>query len=108
MEAAVAVVVFVVSIAAWNFFLYKRSGGRMWNPFSMALTATATAILFVVSGSIGYTLSRHDRFLAQTPWTDGVIWPQLWVGFAVGALAVLLWRRALRSIRSGSTAPRSD
>jgi len=66
MEAAVAVVVFVVSIAAWNFFLYKRSGGRMWNPFSMALTATATAILFVVSGSIGYTLSRHDRFVAQT------------------------------------------
>ena len=101
MEAAVAVVVMVASIAAWNFFLYKQSGGRMWNPFSMALTATATAILFVVSGSIGYTLSRHDRFVAQTAWTDGVIWPQLWVGFAVGTLAVLLWRRALRSIRSG-------
>ena len=102
MEAAVAVVVIVASIAAWNFFLYKQSGGRMWNPFSMALTATATAILFVVSGSIGYTLSRHDRFVAQTAWADGVIWPQVWVGLAVGTLAVLLWRRALRSIRSGN------
>ena len=104
MEAAVAVVVLVASIAAWNFFLYKQSGGRMWNPFSMALTATATALLFVVSGSIGYTLSRHDRFAAHTAWTDGVIWPQVWIGFAAGALAVLLWRRALRSIRSDSTA----
>jgi hypothetical protein len=99
MEAAVAVVVIVASIAAWNLLLYKQSGGRMWNPFSMALTATATAILFLVSGSIGYTLSQHDRFVAHTSWSDGVIWPQLWVGFTVGALAVLLWRRALRSIR---------
>ena len=102
MATAVAVVMIVASIAAWNVFLYKQSGGRMWNPFSMAITATATAVLFVVSGSIGYTLSRHDRFIAQTAWTDGVIWSQVWVGLIAAALAVVLWRRALRSIRSGN------
>ena len=102
MDTAVAVAVMVAFLAAWNLFLYRQSGGRMWRPLSMVITATATALLFIVSGSIGYTLSRHDRFVAQTAWTDGVIWSQVWIGVTVAAFAVVLWRQALRSIRSGN------
>lgn len=105
MATAIAVFGFLAVIAAWNLFLYKQSGGRMWSPLSMAITATATAILFVVSGSIGYTLNRHDQFVAHTAWTGGVIWWQIGVGLSAAAVAVFLWRMGLRSIRSdGRTA----
>jgi hypothetical protein len=105
MDTMSAVFGLLAVIAAWNLFMYKQSGGRMWSPLSMAITATATAILFIVSGSIGYTLSRHDQFVAHTAWTGGVIWWQIGAGVGAAAVAVFLWRRGLRSIRTdGRTA----
>ena len=100
MDTAIAVLLFLAFLAAWNIFLYKRSGGRAWHPLQLAFSATATAVLFIVSGSIGYTLSRHDRFVAQTAWTGGIIWSQIWVGLAVTVVAIVLWRMGLRSIRA--------
>jgi hypothetical protein len=64
----------------------------------MAFSATAGAIIFVVAGLIGYTLNRHDRFVAGTPWADGVIWWQVLVGLALVPLAAFLWRIGLRSL----------
>ena len=71
---SVPVLTFVALLAAWNIFLYKRSGGRAWSPLWMAFSTTAAAVLFLVAGTIGYTLSRHDRFVADTAWAGGVIW----------------------------------
>ena len=68
----------------------------LWNAFSL----TAAAILLVVTGLVGYTLSKHDRFVAGTPWTDGVIWWQVAVGGALLAAAVWFWRKGLREIRA--------
>lgn len=74
MAPVLAVVAMLAALAAaWNTLLYKRPLGPRWTPLSMAVTTTFAALLFVGSGSMGYTLSRHDRFVAQTAWTDGVI-----------------------------------
>jgi len=65
----------------------------------MAFSATTTALLFLVSGSVGYSLSQHERFVWQTPWTGGVIWWQVFVGLSAAAMALLLWRKGLTSVR---------
>jgi hypothetical protein len=70
----------------------------MRRPVPLACTATAMALLFLVAGVRGYTLSKHDAFVAGTPWTDGPIWWQVAVGLVLLAAAVWLWRRAIRSL----------
>jgi len=107
-DRIIAVAAVVAFLAAWNLFLHKRSGGRVWSPLWMAFGTTATAILFIVSGSIGYTLSKHDRFVAHSAWTGGVIWWQITVGLGAAAVAVFLWRMGLRSIRSSNRAAASS
>ena len=103
MGTVIAVVAMVAAVVAgWNVLLYKRPLGPKWTALSMAVTTTFAALFFIGSGSVGYALSRHDRFVAHTAWTNGVIWAQVWVGLAVAACAVVLWRRALQSMRSGS------
>jgi hypothetical protein len=73
-------------------FILKQSVQR---PLWMAFSATAAGVFFSVTGLAGYTLSRHDRFVAHTSWVDHVIWSQVGMGVAAGCLAVYFWRRAL-------------
>jgi len=74
----------------------------MWlprrTPIFNALSFTAASTLFVVSGLCGYTLSRHDRFVAGTPWSPTVIWWQVWMGLAIVPLAAWFWRAGLRDL----------
>jgi hypothetical protein len=65
----------------------------------MALSATAAAVLFLSTGVAGYTLSRHDRFVAGTPWSPTVIWSQVLIGVACVAVAAYYWRVGLRDLR---------
>lgn len=97
MDAVLPVLVFVSFLAAWWRFLYVRSGRR---PLWLAFSATVVAVLFLVSGSIGYTLSRHERFVAETAWADGVIWPQIAAGLIAAAFAGVFWWKGVRTIRS--------
>ncbi len=97
---SVPVLTFVALLAAWNIFLYKRSGGRAWSPLWMAFSTTAAAVLFLVAGTIGYTLSRHDRFVADTAWAGGVIWWEIGVGLGAAILAAYFWRKGLQRIRA--------
>lgn len=83
-------------LALWTWFLHVRSDGRMWSPLWMAFTCTAFGALLLIAGSIGFTLSRHERFVSGTRWADDVIWWQVWSGVGVAVLAVYFWRRALR------------
>jgi hypothetical protein len=99
MDRVIPILTFVALLAAWNLFLYRRSGGRAWNPLWMAFSATAAAVLFLVAGTIGYTLDRHDRFVAHTAWSGGVIWWEIGVGLGTALLAACLWRKGLQSIR---------
>jgi hypothetical protein len=100
MDRVIVVLALVALLAVWNVFLYKRSGGRAWSPLWMAFSATAAAVLFLVAGTIGYTLSRHDRFVAHSAWRDGVIWWEIGVGFGTAFLAAYFWRKGLQRIRA--------
>ena len=93
--------VVVPFLAAWWWFLYRFSGR---NPFPVAFTTTAVAGLFIVAGTIGYTLSKHDRFVAGTAWSDSVIWWEVGVGLALLLLAAYFWRISFRCIGSSSRA----
>ena len=86
--AIAAVVVFAAAAIAVNWPARPREGRAWFDPITMAFTATAAAALFLVTGVIGYTLSKHDRFVAGTAWADDVIWPQVYVGLAFAVVAI--------------------
>jgi hypothetical protein len=71
---------------------------RRRRPLFNALSLSAAAALFLVTGVIGYTLDKHARFVAGTAWTDGVIWLQVAVGTALLVPAAWFWRKGLRAI----------
>lgn len=107
MERVIPILIVVTAVAAWQLFLYRSSGGRPWRPLWMAFSMTIAAALFVVAGAIGYTLDRHDRFVARTAWTGHVIWSEVLIGAAIGLLAVYFWRKGLaeasNAVRPGNT-----
>jgi hypothetical protein len=47
---------------------------------------------------MGYTLSKHDRFVAGTPWSPSVLWWQVAVGVALLLPAAWFWRRGVREL----------
>jgi membrane protein implicated in regulation of membrane protease activity len=71
----------------------------MRRPVPLACSATLGAMLFLAAGVSGYTMNKHDAFVAGTRWTDGPIWWQVAVGLVLLAASVWLWRRAIRSLR---------
>ena len=72
----------------------------MRRPVPLACTATLFAVVFLATGVSGYTMSRHDAFVAGTRWSDGPIWWQVAVGAALLAASLWLWRRAIRSLHA--------
>ncbi len=71
----------------------------MRRPIPLACSTTALAALLLGAGVSGRTVSRHDAFVAGTPWTGAVIWWQVAAGLLLLMLAVWLWRRAIRSLQ---------
>jgi hypothetical protein len=98
--AVLAVPAFVVG---WHWFFYQQSGGRTWSPLWIAFSTTAAAALYLVAGTIGYTLDRHQRFIAHTAWTGGVIWSEIATGLGMALVAAYFWRKGLRSLRGRLT-----
>src|SRR4051812_5164858 len=96
MASVVVVGIAFAVVAAWHAFISAQSGGRSRSPLWMAFNCTAAAALFLLAGLSGYTLSRHDRFLANTAWAGQVIWWQVAVGFVSAVAAWLFWRQGLR------------
>jgi hypothetical protein len=99
MDRVIPILTVVALVAAWNFFIYKRSGGRAWSPLGMAFSSMGVSVLYLVAGTIGYTLSKHDRFVAHTAWTGHVIWSEIAIGLLTGLAAFYFWRKGLQSIR---------
>jgi hypothetical protein len=77
MDRVIPVLAIVALVGGWNLFIYKRSGGRAWSPMWIAFSAIAAAVFYVVAGLIGYTLDRHDRFIAHNSWTGHAIWSEI-------------------------------
>jgi hypothetical protein len=66
------------------------------NAFPLAFGLSAAAVLFIVTGSIGYTFSRRvGQYWGH--WTSAPVAPELGLGAACALIAVVLWRRAFRS-----------
>lgn len=100
MDRIVAVSAVMLALAAGVWFQYRLSRGRMWTPLWLSFSATAAAILFAVSGVIGYNLSRHSAFVNGTAWSGGVIWWEVGIGVALAFIAAPLWRAGVRSLRT--------
>jgi hypothetical protein len=71
---------------------------RRRRPIFNALSFTTAAVLFLTTGVMGYTLSKHDRFVAGTPWSPSVLWWQVAVGVALLLPAAWFWRRGVREL----------
>jgi hypothetical protein len=94
MDAIIGIVLLVGLILAWNYH-YSST-----NPFRWFFTLTIASLIFLVAGTTGYNLNRHNRFVDGTGWSDTVIWWQVGVGFALLPLAALFWHRARRLINA--------
>ena len=103
MERVIPVLTIVALVVAWNLWTYKQAAGPVRRPLWMAFSASATAVLYAGAGLIGYTLDRHDRFVAHTAWAGHVIWSQVGIGVLAAGAAVYFWRRAVAA--SGTSAP---
>ncbi len=66
------------------------------HPLWPALSATAAAILFAVTGAIGYRLGKQERFV-HGAWAGHVIWSEIAMGAAIGLVAVYFWSKGLRN-----------
>lgn len=90
MGALIGMVVFV-AVVVWvaPSLTYNRS------PLHMAFTLTAAAIVFLLTGLLGYAIKRTAGLPYLQP-SHSVVWFQVWVGVAAVVLAAFFWRKALR------------
>jgi hypothetical protein len=99
MDRLIPIIVVIAAVTSWRWFEQVLTGGRARSPLWMAFSMTAVSAVYLVSGLIGYTLDRHDRFVARTAWAGDVIWSEVAVGSAIALVAVFFWRKGLRAIR---------
>lgn len=96
----VTLITIVALIAAWAVFLDAQSQGRVWTPLWTAFSTTLVAVLFLVSGTVGYAFGKSQHLLASTRWTGEVIWWQVGVGLGSALIAAVLWRKGIRQLRA--------
>lgn len=89
-------VIVVASLTAFQWWINRVRGPRAQSPLWFAFTTMAAAALFLISGSLGYTLQKGLPLFAAARWSDGVIWSQVGVGLAFVPVAVFCWRKAIR------------
>jgi hypothetical protein len=62
----------------------------------MAFGVTLLGTFFLVPGLIGCRLHESDwSIISCTPWSETVLWREVWAGAAVLLVATYLWRRAI-------------
>ena len=100
MNQLIAVLTIVAFVSGSCYLQYRVSRGRMWSPLWLAFSASAAAMLFGVTGLIGYTLNKHDRFVDGTAWAGRVIWSQVVAGIVAAIVAAYFWRKGTRQLRA--------
>lgn len=66
-------------------------------PLHAAFTATAIAIVFLVSGTIGCTIEKNNWSFITLSWSDGVVWWEIFYGAVASLFAVYFWRKGLQA-----------
>jgi len=72
-----------------------------WSPLQGAFTFTTFAVVFLMTGTLGYEIKKSGG-VPYLRWTDGVVWEQIWWGVGASLLAALFWIVGLRSLRRDS------
>src|SRR3954452_15261253 len=98
-ERVIPLLIIAALVIGWNLWTYKHAAGPVRRPLWTAFSASAAAVLYAGAGLIGYTLDRHDRFVAHTAWAGHVIWSEVAIGLLAAGVAVYFWRRAVIASR---------
>jgi succinate dehydrogenase hydrophobic anchor subunit len=67
-------------------------------PFDAAFGATAAALLFLVAGTIGFTIEKNNWSFITVTRSDAVVWWEIFYGLVALVFAVYFWRKGLRTL----------
>ena len=101
---APAFVVTIVLLSAYRWYQGRwpwpeRPPTRPSPAYAMVFSALALGAFLLVTGAIGYTVDRHNAFVAGTPWGDAPVWRQVIAGVGMLLLGVYGSRRLWRVTR---------
>jgi hypothetical protein len=68
------------------------------HPLHAAFTASAIAILLIMSGAMGYTIKKSNWSFVTGTWSNGVVWWEISYGMVALVFAVYFWRKGLRTV----------
>jgi hypothetical protein len=88
----IAMVVAVMGVWWYGLFPFHSTRNSLWMAFSLSVASTA----YLIAGMVGYSLSRHDRFVAHTAWSPSVLWWEVGLGLALVPVAFYFWRKGLQ------------
>jgi hypothetical protein len=93
----------IIVVIAGTWLLNRRPSPvarHRHNPLWLGFTMTAASLLFLISGFIGFNLSRRDRFLTGTAWSESIIWWEVAMGAAILPIAAYLLYRGGQEINA--------
>jgi hypothetical protein len=100
MTPMLIVVGLLAFLVGWHYFMYRLSGRPWSNPLWMAFTLTAVALLYAVTGLLGYDVPRHNPFIDRpVVWVGDVVWQQVTLGSAMLLVSAPLWWLGLKRLR---------
>jgi hypothetical protein len=88
----------ILFVVAWTWFINGRRSPVARHRQSPLWTAAS--LLFLISGFIGFNLSRRDRFLNGTAWSESIIWWEVAMGAALLPIAAYLLYRGGQEINA--------
>lgn len=68
-------------------------------PLQAAFSTTLFGLLFVIAGSIGYTIKKSNWFIVTGSWSEDVVWWEVRLGLVLLGFAVFFWRKSLQVLR---------
>ena len=68
-----------------------------YRPLHVAFTTTTFGLLFLVAGSIGYTIKKSNWSFISGTWSDGVVWWEVFYGVVALVFAAYFWRKGLET-----------
>jgi hypothetical protein len=74
-----------------------------YNPLHAAFSTTTFGLLFLVAGSIGYTIKKSNWSMIAATRSDGVVWWEVAYGVIALAFAAYFWRKGLNTTTSVSS-----
>ena len=68
-----------------------------YRPLHAAFSTTTFGLLFLVAGSIGYTIKKSNWSIISGTWSDGVVWWEIVYGAIALVFAAYFWRKGLET-----------